>query len=302
MTAVIQHRLRPFGQLDLHHQPAHALHVVLAQGRGSAVSVPAQWMSVCGSIRARVCLLSNRMAWSLEAGRCQLWGNGALQCRASDAHGWLLVAAPREVWPDATLRDPGETLLSPWQGRISRDLARALIATARADGMHLDSMPVGSMSVGSTHAHSLDVGAALMESLARRQADLHGLLERCAGRTRHLRQQTMSRLLRVRHAILCDPGQRQDLDQLATLANYSPCHLLRMHRRVFGETPFEYASRLRDRRALELLRGTDLSVLDISLRLGFESQSAFCRAFKISFGATPTDMRRDALQSTPRAA
>lgn len=297
MTAVIQHRLRPFGQSDLHHQDPHALHVILAQGRGSAVRVPAHWMSVCGSLRARVCLQSAHLEWALEAGRCQLWNNGALQCRASDAHGWLLIAAPRELWPTAMLREPGETLLSPWQGRISRDLARALIAATRVDGMRVDGMRADSL-----HASSQELGAAVIESLARRQSDLHGLLERCAGRTQHLRQQTMSRLLRVRHAILCDPGQRQDLDQLATLANYSPCHLLRMHRRVFGETPFEYASRLRDRRALELLRGTDLSVLDISLRLGFESQSAFCRAFKISFGATPTDMRRDALQSTPRAA
>jgi len=292
MTDVIQHRLRPFGQLDLHQQPAQSLHVVLAQGRGSTVNVPAHWMSVCGTIRGRVCLQSMGREWALEAGHCQLWGNGALQCRASEAHGWLLIAAPREVWPTAQRRDPAESLLSPWQDRISRDLARVLIAAARVDNSRVDTL----------YARSHEVGAALIDSIARQQVDLHGLLERCAGRTRHLRQQTMSRLLRVRHAILCDPGQRQDLDQLATLANYSPCHLLRMHRRVFGETPFEYASRLRDRRALELLRSTDLSVLDISLRLGFESQSAFCRAFKLSFGATPTDMRRDALQCTPRAA
>lgn len=287
MTDVVQHRLRPFGQLDLQHESAHALHAVLAQGRGTSVHVPAHWMSLGWAIRSRVWWQSGGREWALEPGRCQLWGNGALQCRAAEPQGWLLIAGPRDAWPQALQREPEQMLLLPWQGRISRDLARGMIAVARSTGAG----PAAS-----------DVVPALMAGIARRQAALHGLLERCAGRTRHLRHQTMSRLLRVRHAIVCDPGLRQDLDQLATLANYSPCHLLRMHRRVFGETPFEYAARLRDRRALELLGGTDLSILDISLRLGFESQSAFCRAFKITFGATPTDIRRHALQRPPRAA
>lgn len=288
MPTFIQHRLRPFGQLDLQHERSPALHVVLGQGRGSRVQVPAHWMSLCWPIRGRLSLQSGDMEWAMEAGGCQLWGAGALQARGADAHAWLLVAGAREAWPQAAQRPSGEPLLLPWQGRITRDLARGLLAAVR----HGDDAPAPSAD---------DTATALVEGLARRQADLHALLERCAGRSWKLRQQTMTRLLRVRHAILCDPGQRQDLDQLATLANYSPCHLLRMHRRVFGETPFEYASRLRARRALELLRGTDMSILDISLRLGFESQSAFCRAFKISHGATPTHMRRHA-QPLPRRA
>ncbi|HVK51112.1 MAG TPA: AraC family transcriptional regulator [Pseudoxanthomonas sp.] len=289
MPSIVQHRLRMFAQLDLHHETADALHVVLAQGRGSRVLVPPHWMSLCWPIRGRVWQKSGGMEWAVDAGRCQLWGGGELACRAADAQGWLLIAGARGSWPHASLRHTAEAPLLPWQGRMTRELARPMITAAR----HRD---------GSTAATAREGGAALMEGISRRQADLHDLLERCAGRTRHLRHQTMTRLLRVRHAIVCDPGQRQDLDRLATLANYSPCHLLRMHRRVFGETPFEYASRLRDRRALELIQGTELSILDVSLRLGFESQSAFCRAFKLSFGATPTEVRRHALQRAQQAA
>lgn len=289
MTEIVQHRLRPFGQRDLHHEHPRALHVVLAQGRGSRATVPAQWMSLCWPIRGSVWLQAEGLEWCMQAGRYQLWGQGVLQCRTTEANGWLLIAGARQAWPEALHRRHAEALALPWQERIDRELAHSLLAAARIDE-------------SASPLTMRDAGIAVLENLLQRQTDLHALLERCSGRTCHLRQQTLSRLLRVRHAIACDPGRRQDLDQLAALANYSPCHLLRMHRRVFGQTPFEYASRLRDRQALELIRDTDLSILDISLRMGFENQSAFCRAFKGSFGATPTELRRHGHAATPRAA
>lgn len=285
MIEVVQHRLRPFGQLDLQHVYPGSLHVVLAQGHGSRLLVPAHWLSLCWPLRGSVWLQSDHLEWRLPAGRLQVWSDGALRCRSTEPTGWMVVSAPAHVWRQLSHRHGDEPLLAPWQARMSRDLAHELIAATRAPA-----------------DEAAGTAVALIDSMARRQADLRGLLERCAGRTRQLRQQTMTRLLRVRHAIFCDPGQRQDLDRLAHLANYSPCHLLRMHRRVFGETPFEYACRLRDLHALELVSGTRMSILDISLRLGFESQSAFCRVFKINFGATPTDIRRHALEQARQAA
>lgn len=289
MIELIPHRLRQFGQLDLHREPAHGLHAVLAQGRGSHLVVPAQWMSLCWSIRGGLCLQSGDLEWRLPSGHGQAWGEGVLRCRSARPQGWLVVAGARHAWPEMPPPQREEAPLLPWQARIPRMLAHDLItlaATAR-------DRPRASQETAL---------ATLMENIAHWQSDLHDRLARCAGRTQPLRHQAMTRLLRVRHAIHCDPGQRLDLDRLARLANYSPCHLLRMHRRAFGETPFEYASRLRDQRALELIRETDLSILDISLRLGFENQSAFCRAFKASFGATATDIRRHALARAQRAA
>ena len=64
-------------------------------------------------------------------------------------------------------------------------------------------------------------------------------------------------------------------------------------RDVFGETPAEYAGRLRAERAWQLVRDTHMPVCEITEALGFESQSAFCRAFKSRFGATTTEVRRN---------
>lgn len=289
MIELIPHRLRQFGQLDLHREPARGLHVVLAQGRASHLVVPAQWMSLCWPIRGSLCLQSGPLEWRLATGHCQVWGDGVLRCRSAQPLGWLVVAGARPAWPETALPHGEGAPLLPWQARISRTLAHGLIALAAPVRDRPRAAPEQACSL-------------LLEHIAHWQWDLHGRLPRCAGRTQPLRHQAMTRLLRVRHAIHCDPGQRLDLEVLARLANYSPCHLLRMHRRVFGETPFEYASRLRDQRALELIRETDLSILDISLRLGFENQSAFCRAFKASFGATATDIRRHALARARRAA
>ena len=83
-----------------------------------------------------------------------------------------------------------------------------------------------------------------------------------------------------------------DVSWLAARAHYSPGHLIRLHRAVFGETPSDYFTRLRHARAWELVRETDMPVATITHRLGFESQSAFCRAFKHAFGMTATQARR----------
>ena len=77
----------------------------------------------------------------------------------------------------------------------------------------------------------------------------------------------------------------------AAAARYSPCHLIRLHRAVFGETPSEYATRLRERQAWDMVCGSRLLICEITEMLGFESQSAFCRAFKNAFGRTTSQVR-----------
>src|SRR3546814_13996655 len=64
-----------------------------------------------------------------------------------------------------------------------------------------------------------------------------------------------------------------------------------------GETPFEYSARLRLQHAWSLVRDTTTSICEISEALGFESQSAFCRSFKKSFGCTTTQVRSGQLEA-----
>ncbi len=133
---------------------------------------------------------------------------------------------------------------------------------------------------------------ALSASLLEQQHSLHSLLSRCNGRTLARRRQTLMRLLRVRHQIHCHPDVRLDLECLAKTANYSPCHLIRVYRAVFGETPSEYAARRREEQAWRMVSDTALPICEITGMVGFESQSAFCRAFKNTFGITASEARR----------
>jgi AraC family transcriptional regulator len=59
-----------------------------------------------------------------------------------------------------------------------------------------------------------------------------------------------------------------------------------------GLSPHRYILHRRVSRARQLLQNTDLSVLDVSLDLGFQHQNNFARAFRRVTGMTPTGFRQ----------
>ena len=61
---------------------------------------------------------------------------------------------------------------------------------------------------------------------------------------------------------------------------------------LVGEPPLEYVSRWRMTKAAELLRESDLSMLDVAERAGYRSEAAFSRAFKRHEGTAPARYRR----------
>lgn len=78
--------------------------------------------------------------------------------------------------------------------------------------------------------------------------------------------------------------------QLAELAGYSEYHFLQLFKAHTGETVMEYICRRRLFRAMdEILAGS--RIIDVAFRYGFESHSAFSRAFKREFGFSPSLLR-----------
>ena len=78
--------------------------------------------------------------------------------------------------------------------------------------------------------------------------------------------------------------------QLAELAGYSEYHFLQLFKAHTGETVMEYLCRRRLFRAMdELVAGS--KIIDVAFRYGFESHSAFSRAFKREFGFSPSFLR-----------
>lgn len=61
---------------------------------------------------------------------------------------------------------------------------------------------------------------------------------------------------------------------------------------VYGKALATHIKEHRMEKAAELLTKTELSIKEISLETGYESQSKFCAAFKDFFGKTPSDYRK----------
>lgn len=113
-------------------------------------------------------------------------------------------------------------------------------------------------------------------------------------------EESNRRLLRARDAMDRTYAGVLDVPSLARIAHVSEAHFIRTFKATFGETPHRYLQRRRVERAMFLLRGTDRSVTDICLDVGFTSLGTFSRTFREVVGQSPTDYRRQgALPAVP---
>jgi AraC-like DNA-binding protein len=68
-------------------------------------------------------------------------------------------------------------------------------------------------------------------------------------------------------------------------------------KRLVKEPPLAYLNRLRLNMAATLLVDSDLTVGEISHRVGYEAETAFSAAFKRRYGTAPGMYRRQSRQS-----
>jgi transcriptional regulator GlxA family with amidase domain len=84
------------------------------------------------------------------------------------------------------------------------------------------------------------------------------------------------------------------LDQLSQLCDISSRQLQRLFQADLGQSVGQAYLRLRLAKADELLRQSKLSLTEISIAVGFTSQSNFSRAFRRGYGQSPRAHRRHA--------
>ncbi len=84
-------------------------------------------------------------------------------------------------------------------------------------------------------------------------------------------------------------------EDLAAAGDVSMRQLERLFRQHLSTTPSSYYLALRLKRARELLRQTDLSVVEIAMASGFSSASCLSRSYRAHFGLAPRQDRRERL-------
>ena len=88
-----------------------------------------------------------------------------------------------------------------------------------------------------------------------------------------------------------------DLDQLSQEACFSKYHFLRLFKRAYNKTPYQYLSERRIEKAKEKLRMNAATVLEICEQVGFESNTSFTSKFKAYTGETPAVFRLREMQT-----
>lgn len=81
------------------------------------------------------------------------------------------------------------------------------------------------------------------------------------------------------------------VSQLAEIEHFSPSRYRTVFRRCTGMSPTEYMTRMRMRRACELLTMEDLSVREVAEACGYPDQLYFSRVFRSYFGVAPSKYR-----------
>ena len=172
---------------------------------------------------------------------------------------------------------------------VIRRLSDALAATEAADDSHsaicADALRLAIL----TRQFSRQANSARTDTAA--TEDLPG---------RNVRSLQKWRLKRVLQYVDDHLDAKITLQDLATVAGLSRMHFAAQFRTAVGMRPHEYLLKRRIERAEELLKQAEVSLVDVALTVGFQTQAHFTTVFKRFAGDTPHQWRSAYLgQSAP---
>lgn len=81
------------------------------------------------------------------------------------------------------------------------------------------------------------------------------------------------------------------IEDAAKEACMSPFHFLRLFKKIYEETPYQYITRNRVNRAFELILRTEMPITEVCFEVGFSSLSSFSWLLKQKYGISPEAMR-----------
>ena len=122
---------------------------------------------------------------------------------------------------------------------------------------------------------------------------IRGWLERLdatSGWIAALRDVQIGRVLAELHQ---QPQRLWSLEAMARIAGLSRSRFSERFNQLVGAAPIQYLTRIRMHRAADHLQSENLSIAELAERFGYDSESAFARAFKRHMGVSPGSVRRN---------
>ena len=94
---------------------------------------------------------------------------------------------------------------------------------------------------------------------------------------------------------ILDENFKEDIsiEKMAELFGYSAVYLSRLFKRETGVSAGQYLIGIRMEKAAELLRKTDMKIIDVAHQVGYGDELHFQKLFKNKTGKTPGAYRKD---------
>ncbi len=248
-----------------------------------------EWASEARPTYAVLCLLHGALSWTDATGTHELRAPATLLVAPGDS----VSASGSSASHLLVTLTPAYVLDCAVRARLTRADARiTFTARAVAPDARLNRL-------ADDLAHELrtaELGQELVIAALVEQLTVH-LLRRHA-HIRRADELELSRVglvdRRIRRAVELMHAQLDEdvpLEEMASAACLSPFHFARLFKKVTGTSPHAYLAALRLERAQTLLATTDLSITEVSARVGYTSSSHFAKAFRQTTGLSPRAFR-----------
>lgn len=223
-------------------------------------------------------------------------GGARVEARVRPGQSVLMAAGRSNRWHWDRATEEAHVFLRP--GFLEE--AAAEIGDGRAeviDRAGFDDLPLRQTVLAvADELHTAGGPAPLFLDMAAAALARHLLARHCDGRGLSLPATdgilTARQLRRVLALVEGRLDEAIGLDDLAAAAGVSRFHFARAFKAAVGESPYRWLTGLRVEKAKAVLAQTRLSLIEVAISVGFESQSHFGQVFRARTGLTPRDWRR----------
>ena len=89
------------------------------------------------------------------------------------------------------------------------------------------------------------------------------------------------------------PEFNYSVSEYASMCNISSYHFLHKFKEVMGQSPMQYKNEVLMKQAAYLIENTNLTIKEISEKLGISDSMYFSKKFKLFFGVSPTEFKNN---------